>query len=117
MPPRDWPGRLSDMIESAERIVRYTAELSFEEFVASDLTVDAVLRHICLLGEAARYVPDEVAQACRDIPWPQIRAMRNFVVHVYHAIRLETVWATATLDVPALIEPLRRLLDATGDQP
>jgi len=55
-----------DILECIEKIDRYTEGMSFEDFVADDMAVDAVLRRIEIIGEASRYVPDEVTSRFPD---------------------------------------------------
>ena len=45
---------LTDMLESIEKVERYTAGLSFDEFEANDMVLDAVVRNLEIIGEAAR---------------------------------------------------------------
>ena len=42
MPPREWRVRANDIMEAAERALRYTEALTFEEFGADPRSVDAV---------------------------------------------------------------------------
>ncbi len=45
MSKRDVKLFLHDILESIEKIERYTKNLSFDEFVKNDLVVDAVIRN------------------------------------------------------------------------
>ena len=63
-----------------------------------------------VIGEAAKHIPDEVVVAHPEIPWPEMRAMRNIVVHEYFGVTNETLWKTAREDLPPLSEVLTRLL-------
>jgi len=112
VPARDWRLRVQDAVESIERIERYTAGLSFDAFAASELVIDGVVRNLTTLGEVARLVPDDVAERTPHIAWDDMCAMRNFVVHAYHAVRLETVWETVCHDLPPLKRQLQDLLQA-----
>ncbi len=47
-------------MEAVEKIRRYTEEMTFEKFMADEKTVDAVIRNITVIGEAARQVPEEI---------------------------------------------------------
>ena len=49
----------SRTLESAERIIKYTQGMSFDEFTGETKTVDAVLRNLEIMGGAARHVPQE----------------------------------------------------------
>jgi uncharacterized protein with HEPN domain len=72
--------------------------------------VDAVLRNISVIGEAAGHVPENVVSAHPEIPWRDMRDMRNVIVHAYFRIDNEILWDTVQLNLPPLQEALRRLL-------
>ena len=60
MPPRDWRIRVEDIIEAASAIAGYVQGLTYEEFAEDRKTVDAVVRNLEVIGEAARHVPEDV---------------------------------------------------------
>lgn len=111
MPPREWRLRVEDILEAAGKIARYTAGLDLASFQGDERTVDAVMRNLIVIGEAAGSVPAEVAERFPEVPWRQMRAMRNIVAHHYFAIDLPIVWETVRHDLPPLVPILRRLLD------
>jgi len=53
---------LEDILESAEKILEYTKEMSFEEFFTDNKTVDAVIRNFEIIGEATNLLPDEIKE-------------------------------------------------------
>ena len=110
MPARDWRLRIEDILAAVERVQRYTARMDLASFLADEKTVDAVSFCFGVIGEAARHIPEDVVAANPDLPWPEMRAMRNVVVHEYFGVTQETLWKTAREDLPALVERLRRLL-------
>ena len=110
MPPREWRLRIEDILEAATRARRYVEDMDLEAFVADDRTLDAVSRCFGIIGEAATHVPREIVESHPEIPWAEMRGMRNIVVHEYFGVTSETLWKTAREDLPTLIEPLRRLL-------
>jgi len=110
MKPRDWTIYIDDILEAVARIRRYLDGKSFDEFCQDELTHDAVLRNITIIGEAARNIPDEVADRYPDIPWPEMRGMRNAVVHGYAAVDLSIVWDTTQADLPRLVLALQSML-------
>ncbi len=50
---------ITDIIESAEKIFQYTANMTYDQFIADDKTVDAVIRNFEVIGEAANRLPEE----------------------------------------------------------
>ena len=110
MPPRDWRQRIEDIVEALERIRTYTEGTTFDSFASDQRTVDAVIRNIILIGEAARHVPDNVQGRYPHIPWADMRAMRNLVAHQYFAVDLAIVWDTIHQDIAALVPDLQDIL-------
>ena len=66
---RDWTFFLEDIQESCSRVLRYTQDMTFEQFRADDKTYDAVVRNLEIIGEAAKGLPDDVRAMMPDIEW------------------------------------------------
>ncbi len=88
---RTWHFSLDDMIGFAERVQLYTDGLEQASFIADGLTHDATLRNLELIGEAATHIPDDVQDAHPEIPWRQIIATRNRLIHAYLGIDEESM--------------------------
>ena len=116
MPPRNWRIRIQDILGAISKIERYTAGLSFESFAEDEKTVDAVLRNIEVIGEAARHVPDIVRARYPTVNWRQVAGMRNVVIHQYPTVDLEIVWDTVVNDLPHLAGQLTDILKRESDQ-
>ena len=110
MPPRDWQVRVTDILGAIAAIQEFTAGMDYASFVRDQKTVDAVLLDISVIGEAAGYVPENVVSAHSEIPWRDMREMRNVVVHAYFRIDNEILWDTVQFNLPAIRPPLKRLL-------
>ena len=93
--------RLEDILEAIERIEKY-ASAGRATFDRDELVQTWVLHHLQIVGEAVRVLSDEIRSAHPDIPWAQIAAMRNILVHDYFGIDLEEVWAAVVRDLPQL---------------
>ena len=48
------------MLAAAQKIAQYTAGLAFSDFAADPKTIDAVVRNLSTIGEAARHIPESV---------------------------------------------------------
>lgn len=105
----DWKIRICDMIASLEAVEGYTAALTFDDFSNLPLVIDATLRDLTVIGEAAGRVPELVKQQYPTVPWRQIKSMRNQLVHDYRGIDLGIVWQTVQTDLPALLSSLRQI--------
>ncbi len=110
MPRRDCRLAIEDMLEAIDKIRRYTAGKTRDSFMTDEKTIDAVIRNITVIGEAARNIPEEIQKKNPDIPWTEMRGIRNVVVHDYFGISEGILWRTVDHDLPRLIPALRRLL-------
>ena len=111
MPSRDWKLRVQDILESLEAVERYIEGMTFEQFLRDPRTIDAVVRRFTIIGEASNHIPEEICRRNPDIPWADMRAMRNFVVHEYFGVDEKTLWDTIHQDLPEVVQPLQQLLD------
>lgn len=95
---------VDDIINSGNKILAYTNNLSFESFIADDKTVDAVVRNFEIIGEAATRLPEDFREKFPDIDWHRIRGFRNRIIHDYIGIDYEIVWQIKELFLPELLE-------------
>ena len=110
MPPRDWKLRIKDILDAINAIQGYTESMKYKTFVADRKTVDAVIRNLTVIGEAAGHVPDDIISDNPDISWRDMRDMRNFVIHEYFGISDKIIWDTVQNNLPPLIPLLKSLL-------
>lgn len=85
-PMWEWRFYVDDMIGFSEKVLSYTKGMDRAAFIASEMTYDAVLRNLELIGEAATHIPDEVREAHSEIPWRMVIATRNRLIHAYFVI-------------------------------
>jgi uncharacterized protein with HEPN domain len=97
---------VEDMLE---RIAGYSRGLAREAFVRDDKTIDAVVRSLEAIGEAARRLPAEFKAGHGEIPWHQITGLRNRIVHAYFDVDLDSVWAIVRNELPGLEAALTKL--------
>ncbi len=106
---------LDHIIEAIERATSYLEPLdNVTAFEASRRDQDAVLHNIAIIGEAAaglRRVAPELLAAHGEIPWADMRAMRNFVVHAYFSVSPRVVWNTVKNDLPTLRQQILTILE------
>jgi len=68
--PRDYKVFLEDMQDAIRKARRYAANLGLKEFAADEKTVDAVVRQLEVIGEAARSIPVDVRSSDRSSQYP-----------------------------------------------
>lgn len=102
MPKRDPDLLVQDMLDSLRKIEFYTAGMDHSAFLGDAKTIDAVVRNLEVLGEAARQVPDDFASRHPDVPWRKVAGLRNRIVHDYFGLDLEIIWQIVRHDLPPL---------------
>jgi uncharacterized protein with HEPN domain len=104
------PANLWDMLKAAEKIQSFLENQTLEIFLENDMLRAAVERNLGIIGEAARRISEELKQEHPEIPWRQIIAQRNVLIHEYDEIDYTEIWKVATFHLPRLIEQIRPLI-------
>ena len=102
-----------DMLDSAEKIIRYTSEHTKDDFLNDQKTIDAVIRNFGIIGEAANRLPEASKTKIPNLAWNKLRGFRNRLVHDYIGIDYELVWTTKNKILPELIISIKNLLNIT----
>jgi uncharacterized protein with HEPN domain len=110
VPPRDWRVRIEDILDAGYPRSTIRGRDGPGGVRGGRPTLDAVSRCFGIIGEAVSHVPQAVTGAHPELPWAEMRAMRNIVVHEYFGVTGETFFKTACEDLAEIVEPLRKLL-------
>ncbi len=102
---------LNDIVEAADHIAEFISGCDFEAFQESELLRSAVAQKLGIIGEAAAPVSEDLTARHPEIPWPQIVAFRNILIHAYFGIDWEVVWLAATERCPVLRGQIAALLE------
>lgn len=116
------PDYLDHMQGAAADARTFVQGMTQAEFRQDRRTQQAVLMSLVILGEAATKIMDgfpQFTQAHAQVPWHNMRGMRNRMAHGYFDIDLDVVWNTVQTGLPRLLEQLRALhpLGGAPDQP
>ena len=115
MPHRDWKFRIQDILDAVTAIEKYTQGMEFNTFIEDRRTVDAVVRNLMTIGEAAVHVPEDICLGHPEVPWYEMRGMRNFVVHEYFRASDSVIWDTIQVDLPPLLNLLNKILEKNSE--
>jgi len=99
---------VSDILDSCQKILLYTIDMSFDDFSHDAKTIDAVIRNFEIIGEAANRLSDEFKDNHPEIDRHRIRGFRNRIVHDYMGIDYAIVWEIRTNYLDGLIVTLKK---------
>lgn len=97
-------GRLTHIIEAIERVERFSAGKTLEDFRDDELTYFAVVKCIEIIGEASYMLTNDFREAHPQTAWRDIIAMRHVLVHGYYQVSTRQLWMVIKDDLPILKE-------------
>ena len=102
---------LEDMRNVARDIARYVERFELEQ-VWNDPDAQRLFRAVFgELGESAGRVSEKTKSRLPSVPWRQIIATRNKVVHDYERVNYDVLYGAGRKDIPVLIDELNAILD------
>jgi uncharacterized protein with HEPN domain len=99
---------LAHILECIRRIEQDTLG-GGEEFFASHIIQDAVIRNLQILAESSKRLSDDLKATHPGIEWSSIGGLRNVLVHAYLDVDLGVVWRIVQSDLPKLKEVVSAL--------
>jgi uncharacterized protein with HEPN domain len=110
MSSRDDRLRLVDILQSLDHIEQHVGGRTKEAFVTDNVAIDGVAYRLVVVGEAVANLPSELLAKESAVPWSEIRALRNRLVHAYFGIDLDIMWGIIANDLAPLRSAVARLL-------
>lgn len=101
---------INDIKKAISKIESFARGMVFDEFIKDVKTIDAIIRNIEIIGEAARHISPEVRLKYIEIPWKEIIGTRNKVLHEYFGIDEKILWKTIQEDLPLLKEQIENIV-------
>jgi uncharacterized protein with HEPN domain len=95
------------MLEAATLVRGYMAGIAFEDFWGNSEKRDAVALRLSVIGGSAYKIGSATEKALPDIPFKELRGMRNRVAHDYGAVDFRIVWEVTQTDIEPLVKALR----------
>jgi uncharacterized protein with HEPN domain len=112
---RNWKFRLEDINEALDLIKEYVKDMDSISWAKDRKTIDAVIRNLEIIGEAANHIPESILSKYTKIPWAHMKGMRNILIHEYFGVDSEVLWQTINDDLPRLKIQIQTLLSEITD--
>jgi uncharacterized protein with HEPN domain len=107
---REYRDYLRDIVSSLSDIEDFVEGMAFGQFEKDRKTLNAVVRSIEIIGEAAKNIPVAMREQYSAVPWKRMIGMRNKVIHGYFGVDVKTLWNTVKDDLPPLKNLLQKML-------
>ncbi len=101
--------------DAVEKILKYSTEITFDDFAKIDMHYDAVLMQIVVIGEGINDLSDEFKEKYNDVPWYEAVGLRNRIAHDYVEIKPAVIWDTVKRDMPKLKKQVEKILKNTNN--
>lgn len=107
-------------IDILKRIVKYCDEIfetqkhfgnSYDIFEKNFIYRNAISMCILQIGELSGYLSENFKDTYNEVPWKNIRGMRNFMAHRYGNLDIKIVWETVNNDIPSLYNYCNDILE------
>ena len=101
---------MRQMLDHAREAILLTKKKTYKDLVDDRTLQLALTRLIEVIGEAAARLPKTIRERYPYIPWKEIVATRNTLIHDYDEIDLEILWQTLRQDIPSFAIDLEQIL-------
>ncbi len=100
--------RVSDILEAIEKIKARITD-SIDVFERDELLQVWAIHYLQVIGEAARGVSQPLRDGHPEVPWPEVIALKNILVHEYFGLNMRQVWTMTQKDLPELEKQVQRI--------
>ncbi|MCD4813012.1 DUF86 domain-containing protein [bacterium] len=107
---RDYSDYLRDILDAIRETQEFTQDSSFKLFLSDKKTINAVVRSLEVIGEAAGKIPEEIRQKYPEIPWKRMIGMRNKLMHEYFGVDYTIVWTVVKEELPLLLNEFEKII-------
>lgn len=101
---------IGHILESIEKIEKYTKNLTKEKLTKDEKIQDAIIRRIEVIGEAAKNMPNDFRNEHLEVEWSEIIRTRDKITHHYFGVDLDIVWDIVKRDLPDLKKKIQAIL-------
>jgi len=100
---------LSDLVTACSRVMDFIHGANRSDLDHNQQMLSACCYQIAVIGEAVKRLSPATRDEYPEVPWRDIAGMRDRLIHGYDSVDTDELWKTATEDVPALLEQVRKI--------
>ena len=101
---------LKHILDAISKIEGYMKSIEREEFLKDEMTQDAVVRNLEVIGEATKSLSKDTKQLYPEIPWAEVAGTGDRLIHAYFDVDLNEVWITVRRDIPRLKSTIEKAI-------
>lgn len=109
--PRDHRVYLKDILSSISKIEEYIGDFKLEDLIKDSMRVDAVVRNLEIIGEAAKHIPEDVKEMYSFVDWRKISGLRDILIHEYFGVDFDILWDIVKNKIPVLKKDTKKILE------
>ncbi len=98
---------IEDILMAIDRVKRYLGRRTKKTLLSDEMRIDAILRNLTIIGEAASRLPESARDEFSGVDWRRIIAFRNVLIHGHNGIDMDVVWVVVKERLPELEAALR----------
>ena len=103
------------MLRYANKVCEYCKDVSYEEFHANDMLIEACVFNLGQIGELTTKLGEAFKKENTQVAWAQIYGLRNRIVHDYEGVNLRLIWEIISDDMPELRSALNGIKKRFGE--
>jgi len=108
--PREHKLYLKDMLGAIRKIEKYSEKMTLAGLSEDEMALDAIVRNLEILGEAAKNIPEHVKRKKPELEWKKVAGLRDIITHAYFGVDADIIWDVVKNKIPILKEKILELL-------
>ncbi len=102
---------LGKIVADLEFLIEHTSEKTKDEIENNEILVDSIMFRLIQISENSDKLTTAFKEMNANLPWREIRGMRNRIVHDYGVVDLTIIYDTVSKDIPKMHELLKVYLN------
>lgn len=98
---------LSKIIADLEFLIEHAKGKTQDEVEADPVLVDSIMFRLIQIAENSDKLTPAFKEKYKNIPWKEVKGMRNRIVHDYGFIDMTIIYDTVSRDIPKMYDEIK----------